>query len=183
MESSRVATGPDTGCSELHESTIRLRPPVAIELPNVSHLANLVEIELGGDELRLVARCFDNELPAGIAEVALTIELADVPRPLDTDAIDSADEERIRDRVGRLLESPQILGQPGHRRRGIEHDLGAVQPELARALREVSIVTDIHADVGVLGLEHRVAKIAGTEIELLPEPRAAMRDVVLSILS
>jgi len=53
--------------SQLHEPAVRLRPPIAVELPDVPHLADLVEIEIGGDELRLVALRLDEELAARIA--------------------------------------------------------------------------------------------------------------------
>ena len=41
---------------ELAESPVRLRPAVAVELPHVAHLADLVEVEVRGDQLVLVAR-------------------------------------------------------------------------------------------------------------------------------
>src|SRR5689334_11988918 len=39
-----------------------------------------------------------------------------------------------------------------------------------------------YADIGVPGLEHGVAEVAGAEVELLPESRRAVRDVVLAVL-
>ena len=46
-----------------------------------------------------------------------------------------------------------LLRQSRDGGRRIEHDLGAVQPERARALGEVAVVADVDADVGVLRLE------------------------------
>src|SRR5437762_147244 len=46
---------------------------------------------------------------ARIAEVALAVELADVPRCFDADAVDGADEISVGDGVGGLLEFPEIL--------------------------------------------------------------------------
>src|SRR5512144_1613026 len=97
--------------SQLHQLVVGLRTTIAEELPRVSHLTDLVEVELGGDQLRLVTRCGGEELPARIAEVTLPVELADVPRLLVSDAIDRADEIRVRDCVSWLLELPQILRQ------------------------------------------------------------------------
>ena len=37
--------------SQLAQATIGLRTPVAVELPHVPDLANLVQIQLGGDQL------------------------------------------------------------------------------------------------------------------------------------
>src|ERR1041385_5767173 len=41
---------------EARQTGVRLGPAIAEELPHVADLADLVEIQLGGDELRLVAR-------------------------------------------------------------------------------------------------------------------------------
>ena len=83
----------------------------------------------------------------------------------------------------RLLELPEIFGEPGHGGRGIEHDLGAVQPQLARPLGEVAVVADVDADLRVLGLEGRISEVAGAEVELLEEAGVALRDVHLAELA
>src|SRR5687768_6374272 len=168
---------------QLHQPFVRLRTPIAEELPHVSHFANLVEVELRGDQLVLVARGLRDELPAWIAEIALAIKLSDAPRLLVADTIDRANEVRVRHRMRRLLELPQILRQTRHRRRGVEHDLGAIESELARAFRKVAVIADVHADIRITRLEHRVAEVPGAEVELLPEPGRAVRDVVLPILA
>ena len=64
------------------ERLVRLGPAVAEELPGVAHFADLVEVEVGDDELVLVARRLGDDLAARVAEVALAVELADVPRLL-----------------------------------------------------------------------------------------------------
>src|SRR5215218_6118843 len=135
--------------SQLAQPTVRLGPAIAVELPHVAHFANLVEVDLRGDELVPIARGLRHELPARVAEVALAVKLADAPRLFVTHAIDRADEERVRHRVRRLLELPQVLGQSRHGRRRVEYDLCAVQAELARAFREMTIVADIDADVRI----------------------------------
>src|SRR4030095_10866345 len=169
--------------SEFDQASVRLRPAVAEELPHVPHFSNLVEVELGGHELIVIARCLSYELPARIAEVALPIELTDPPRVLVADSVDRADEERIRNGVRGLLELPEVLAEACGGSGRIEHDRGAVQPELARAFGEMTIVADVDADVRITSLEHRVAEIPGMEVELLPEAGRAMRDVVLAILA
>src|SRR6185503_8253761 len=170
-------------CLELGQSRIGLRPPVAKELPHVAHLADLVEIELRRHQLRLVARSLRDELTARITEVALPIKLPDVPRRLVSHAIDRAHEEGVGDGVRGLLEPPEILGEPRDGGARIEDDLRSVEPELARALGEVPVVADVDADVGILRLEHGIPEIPGPEVELLPEARRAVWDMVLAILA
>ena len=50
------------------------------------------------------------DLAARVAEVGLAVELADLPGALDADAIDGPHEVLVGDRVGRLLELPEIFG-------------------------------------------------------------------------
>src|SRR5947207_13976280 len=114
-----------------YESVIRVRAPVAEELPRVAHLADFIEVELRRDEGVLVAFGDREHLAARIAEVALPVKLADVPRRLETDPVDGADEVAVRDGVRRLLQLPEVLRESRHGRRRVEHDLGAIQPELA----------------------------------------------------
>src|SRR6185503_3945556 len=121
--------------------------------------------------------------PARIAEVTLPVELSDVPRLLVADAIDGADEITIRHRMRRLLEPPEILRKSSHSCRRIENDLSAVQTECTRALGEVPVVTDVHADTRECSVETRIPEIAGPEIKLLPESRIHVWNVVLAILA
>src|SRR5579863_1289185 len=159
---------------------VRVRPAVAIELPDVAYLANLVEVELGGDEFAAVTRAGRDEGAARIAEVALPVKFADVPRRLGADAIDRANEVGVGDGMRGLFELPQIFGQAGDRGRRIEHDLRPAEAERTRAFRKMAVVADVYADLAVLGLEHRITEIAGAEIEFLPETRQAMRNMVLA---
>src|SRR5438270_5435955 len=110
---------------ERREVLVRLRPAVAVELPGVPDLADLVEVEVRGDHGVLVARALGDELPARRREVALAVELADRPGLFYADAVDRADEVAVRDGVRRLLELPEVLGEPGDRRARVEEDLGA----------------------------------------------------------
>src|SRR5436190_1921757 len=58
---------------------VTLRPAIAEELPGVADLADHVEIQIGNHERVLVTRPLRNDLPTRIAEVALSVEFADVP--------------------------------------------------------------------------------------------------------
>src|SRR5688572_6622988 len=115
---------------------------VAEELPCVAHLAYLVEVQVGDDEGVLVARRLGDDLAARVAEVALAVELADVPRLLVADAVDGADEVAVGDGVRGLFELPEVFREARDRGRGVEDYLGAVQTQSARALGEVAVVAD-----------------------------------------
>src|SRR5208283_124447 len=85
--------------------------------------------------------------------------------------------------VRRLLQLPEILGESGHGGGRIEYDLRPVQAQDAGALWEVAIVADVDADPGVARLEHRIAEVARREVELLPEARVAVGNMVLAVLA
>src|SRR6185369_7363853 len=151
-----------------YECAVCVGTAIAEELPRVAHFANLVEIEICDDERVFIAWRFGHKLPARIAEVTLPVKLTDVPRVLVSDAIDRADEITIRNCVRRLFETPQIFRQPGNCRRRIENDLSAVQPECARAFREVTVVTDVDANASERRIETRITEVTGPEVKLLP---------------
>src|SRR5688572_7668841 len=164
------------------ELVVRVRPAVAVELPAVAHLADLVEVEVAHDQLRLV-RVADvaHELPARVDEVALAVEVVLAER-LDTDPVDGADVVHVGDRRRRLLEAPDVLGQPAVRGRRVEHDLRPVESDRPPPLREVPVVADVDADLADRGVEDRVSARSGREVELLPEP-LDLRDVLLAVLA
>ena len=81
-----------------------------------------------------------------------------------------------------LLDPPQVLRQAARGGARDEHDLGAVEAERPGALGEVAVVADVDADLADRGLEHRVAEVAGPEVELLPEA-LDVRDVGLAVLA
>src|SRR5690606_27705561 len=84
----RVGSGSD-------EVAVAVRTAVAVELPDVADFADLVEVEIGDDQLVLVAGTLRDNLSARVGEIALSIELADVPRRLGADAVDRADEVAV----------------------------------------------------------------------------------------
>src|SRR5262245_8164803 len=168
--------------SVLDQGAISVGAAIAEELPGPADLLDHVEIERGDQELVLILARRRHELAARIDEVRVAVELADVPRPLGADPVDRADEVAVGDRVRRLLDLPQMLRQPGDRRRRVVDDLGAGQSERPRALGEVAVVADVCADRRVPGLEHRIAQVARPEEELLPEP-GDLRNMRLAILA
>ena len=101
---------------------------------------------------------------------------------LDADPVDRPHEVAVRQRVADLLDAPEVLGQAPAGGRRDEHDLGAVEPQGAGALREVAVVADVDADLADGGLEDRVAEVAGPEVELLPEA-LDVGDVRLAVLA
>src|SRR3989304_9039662 len=165
------------------EGTVGVGATIAEELPDRADLLDQVEVEVGDHDRVLVARALDQDLPPRVAEVALAVELADAPRLLVADAVDGADEGAVRDRVGGLLQLPEVLAEARHRGRGVEDDLRAAQAQRARALREVAVVADVDADLPVGGLEHGIPEVSGAEVELLPEAGLAVGDVGLAVLA
>src|SRR5579864_3565950 len=53
---------------------------VAEELPGLSNFSNHFEVEIGYQDFVFVAAGLGDDLAAGIAEIALAVKLADVPR-------------------------------------------------------------------------------------------------------
>ena len=169
--------------SGLYQGFVHVGTAVAEELPGLAHLGDHVQVEVGGQHLVLVARRLRDDLAARIAEVALAVEFADVPRGFGAHAIDRADEVAVGHGVRGLLQLPQILAEAGDGGRGVEDDLGAVQSERARAFGEVAVVADVDADLDEAEVEDGIAEVAGAEVELLPEARRDVRDVGLAVLA
>src|SRR5215216_2051510 len=94
------------GTSQLHKLFVCLRPAITEELPCIPNFANLVKIQLGSDQLSLVSRRVGEKLSTRIAEVALSVKLADIPGLLVSNPIDCADEISVGHSVRRLLELP-----------------------------------------------------------------------------
>ena len=131
----------------------------------------------------LVVRVADvtDELATRVDEVGLAVEVV-VAERLDADSVDRAHEVAVGQRVGDLLDAPQVLAQAARRGRRDEDELGAVQAQRPRALGEVAVVADVDADLADGGVEHRVAGVARAEVVLLPEA-LDVRDVRLAVLA
>jgi|LakMenEpi03Aug12_release.lakeMendotaPanAssembly.Ray.scaffolds.fasta_scaffold846878_1 hypothetical protein len=96
---------------------IGFRSAIAEKLPDIADFANHVQIHISHDDVILGS--FDAlryKLAARIAEVTLAVELAYPPGVFITWTIDRAHEELVGYGVRRLLDSPQILAQPGDSR-------------------------------------------------------------------
>src|SRR6185437_7462154 len=167
----------------LYQIAIQVGPPVAEELPRLPHFGNHVEIQFGGQHFILVARSLGDSLPARIAEVALPIELADVPRSLAPHAINRAHKVAVRDRVRRLLQLPKVFAQTRNGGRRIKDDLRAIQPQRPRAFGKVPVIAGVNADLAEAEIKHRISQVAGPEVKLLPEARLQMRNVCLAVLA
>src|SRR5256714_868138 len=154
-----------------YQIRIGVRAAVAEELPRLADLLDLVEIHIAHEQFLVVGAAeLADELAARVDEVALPVEVVVADVLLDPHPVDRPHEVTVRDRVADLLDPPQVLGQAAARRARDEHYLRAVQAERPGTLGEVTVVADVDADLADGGLEHRIAQVAGPEIELLPEP-------------
>src|SRR6267378_7005732 len=163
--------------------SVGFRAAVAVELPGVADFLNFIEIQLRDEQFILIAAGLLNDFPARVAEIALAVEFADFPGSLRADTVDGRDKISVSNRVRGLLQFPQIFGEAGDGGRRIVDDFRAVEAEDARALREMAVVTDVHTDAGVPSLEYGVAGVSRREVKLFPEPRMAMRNVMLAVFA
>src|SRR5215207_3997583 len=124
-------------------------------------------------------RGIPDDLALGVGEVGRAVEVV-VAEVLDAHPVDGADEVLVRHRGRRLLQSPEIVGQPAAGGRRVEDDLRTVEPQRPPALREVPVVADVDPDAADRGVEGRIAEVAGPEVELLPEA-ADVRNVRLAV--
>src|SRR6266542_5355533 len=179
----RVRMDPPGLRQELGQLGIRLGAAVAEELPGVADLAGLVEVQLGDQHLVGVLGGSGDDLPARVAEVARPVEPVRVQRLLGAHPVDGRDPVAVGHRVRRLLQLPQVAGQRLDRGGGVEHQLGALEPELPGNLGEVPVVADDQPDAADRGVEHRVAEVPRLEVVLLPEAGADLGNVRLAVLA
>src|SRR5229473_3580656 len=161
--------------------SVGFRAAIAVELPGVADFLNFIKIQIGDEELILVTAGLLDDFAARIAEIALAVELADLPGSFGADAVDGGDEISVGDGVGRLLELPKIFGEAGDGGGRVVNDFGAVEAEDARTFREMPVVADVDADAGVASLKNRVTGVSGGEVKLFPKAGVAMGDVVLAV--
>ena len=134
---------------------------VAVELPGVADLDDLVEVEVAHDQLLVMGRSdVADELSARVDEVALAVEIVVAVLGLDADPVDGPDVVAVGHGVADLLDPPEVLRQAARRRRRDQDDLRAVEPERAGALGEVPVVADVDADLADRGLEDGIAEVA-----------------------
>src|SRR5262249_24771597 len=111
------------------DRTVRLGPAIAVELPEVTDLADHVEVEVADDDVVGVAGGGGQDLAARVAEVALPVELADAPRIFPAGTVDGPHEIAVGDGVCGLFQLPKVFRQTGDGRRGVEDDFGACQAQ------------------------------------------------------
>ena len=167
----------------VNDRAVKIRTAIAEELPRIADLADLIHVEVGDDQLILIACADGKHLPARIAEIALAVEFADIPRSLGANAVDGTDEVSVSDRVCRLFEFPEIFAQSRDGCRRIENYLGTIEAEASCTFRKVSVVADINSYPSDRRIKARIAKIARTKVKFLPESRCYVRDVRLAILA
>src|SRR6267143_2230574 len=114
---------------------------------------------------------------------AVAVEFADFPRMLGADAIDGGDEIGVGDGMGGLLELPKIFGEAGDGGGRVVDDFRAVEPEDSRALGEMAVVADVHADAGITSLENGVAGVSRREVKFFPKTRVTVGNVVLAVFA
>ena len=69
---------------------------IAVELPHIANLLDHPEIKVRYEQFIFVAGCHSNHLTTRIAEIALTVELSNIPRFFKANAIDRGNEILIR---------------------------------------------------------------------------------------
>src|SRR5215472_17525547 len=158
-----VAAG--IGRSRRYQAFVRVRAAVPVELPQVPDLGQLVHVQVTDDDLvGGVGGGFPDDLTARVREVGLAVEVV-VAERLDPDPVDRADVVLVSDSGGRLFQPPQVRRQPARGRRRVEDDPRSGQAERPPAFGEVPVITDVDADQPDRGVEHRVAEVAGPEVE------------------
>src|SRR5713101_280731 len=163
--------------------SVGFRAAVAVELPGVADFLDFIEIQFRDEQFILVAAGLLNDFPTRVAEIALAVELADLPGSFRADAVDGRDKIGVSNGVRRLLQLPEIFGKTGDGGGRVVDDFRAVEAEDARAFWEMAVVTDVHADAGVTSLEGGVAGVSGREVKVFPEARMAMRNMVLAVFA
>src|ERR1700757_4317368 len=93
----------DRKALRLNQDFVHVRAAVAEKLPGFANLRNHVEIEVGGEDLVLVAGGLGENLAAWVAEIAGAVEFTDVPGSFGADAVDGGDEVAVGGGVGGLL--------------------------------------------------------------------------------
>ena len=142
---------------------VGFRAAVAEELPGITNLLNIIEIQFRDEQFILVAAGLLDDFAARIAEITLAVEFADLPRSFGADAVDGGNEILIGDGVGRLLQLPKVFGEASDSGGRVVNDFGAIQAETTSAFRKMAVVADVDADAPVARLEDGIAGIPGVK--------------------
>src|SRR5918994_1948118 len=176
----------ETRSSWLGDGDVGVGAPVAVKLPGVTDLTDHVHVQVADNHfLGLFAAQRPHQAAGRVDELAGAVEVhrqVAVLVVLGAHPVGGGHEVAVRRGGRRLLDLPQPLRQSGLGRVGVEHDLCAVQPQLAPALGEVPVVADVDPDRPDRGPEHRITQVPGPEVELLPE-LLQVGQVVLAVLA
>src|SRR6266700_181631 len=93
----------------LHQRPVAVRSAVAEELPGIAHLGNHVEVQVRHHDFIFVPAALGDDLAARRAEVALAVELADIPRSFRAHTVERADKISVGHGMRGLFQLPQIL--------------------------------------------------------------------------
>src|SRR6266567_7306026 len=137
--------------------SVGFRAAVAVELPCVADFLNFVEVQFGDEQFILVAAGLLDDFAARVAEIALAVEFANFPGRFGADAVYGGDEIGVGHGVGGLLEFPKIFGETGDSSGGVVDNFRAVEPEDARAFREMAVVANVNTDASVTSLKNGIA--------------------------
>ena len=150
------------------QRSVRIRPPIAIELPDATHLLDHVEVHLGDDEFILSSTQWPGNCRVGRRNDG-SVESSDVPGASVPTRLLQAMKYPLLNCVSWLFELPEAA-ITRQRRRWVEHDFGAVQAEEPCAFRKVTVVADAHQIVATCGLEYRIPEASGLK-NTFPESR------------
>ena len=89
-----------------HDRPVAIGTAVAEELPGVADFRDHVQVQVCHHDFISMAAGLRDELAARIAEVALTVEFADIPWRFPAHAIDGADKISIGNGMRRLFQLP-----------------------------------------------------------------------------
>ena len=79
---------------------------ISEKLPSVSNLSNLFQIKIGADDFILIFAALDQNLAAGVHEIAGAVKFAEFPGFFQADAVIGTDKNAIGNRLGRLFKLP-----------------------------------------------------------------------------
>src|ERR1700712_4836738 len=151
------------------DQVVGLGPAVAVERPVVARLGQLRQVQITDHQFVLVLGGDIADIGTARAdEVAGPVEahrlVAELVR-FDADPVVGPAEVLVGGGRGPLPAPPQPVGQARFRGRRVENDLRVVQSEFPPALREMAVVTDVHAAPTDRSLENRIAEVPRPEIE------------------
>src|ERR1700674_2487030 len=88
---------------------VAFRSAIAEELPDLADFRDHVQIEIRYDHFVFVTAGLGDNFSAWIAEVALAVELTNVPRFFNAHAVDGADKITVGHGMRGLLQFPQVF--------------------------------------------------------------------------